>query len=440
MKEFLFLALFLWFSYELAVHIVHKLKDISPMDARKKVNQAICNFFSSTKTESLQNEVFLSESEWRILGNQFKRYFNNIILAGYRNISECGVIEVSYRTAGITATYRSSSPNTLAQAITIDISNYYLSHRGIEVYLGIKVLNEEELTFYVAYNSTGISYLKQRLEAIKRKQIAQVTNFTNARLTVTMNLPYKPYRTSRELTLGVSLQDWKQKQLKALINIDLNSQPHLLLTGSSGTGKSQTLQFLLAGLTFTPYQIWFADFKASTDFSYLDGYKYYATGNRTEELINQYYELFEQVRNNTISLNVPQILVIDEYPSFLQYLTLSDKKKADEIKQKIATLLMMGRSIGNTQFAIWITAQRADASIFPNGGSRDNFMVWLALGNQSSEAKRMITDEALPDTVYQAGEGIIKIDGEPIKEIKIPEISNLPEVKERTRSLLFTRQ
>lgn len=439
MKELLFLALSLWFVYELAVHIVHKVKDISPMEARKKVNQAICNFFSSTKTESLQNEVFLSESEWRILGNHFKQYFNNIILAGHRNISECGVIEVSYRTAGITATYR-SSPNTLAQAITIDISNYYLSHRGIEVYLGIKVLNEEELTFYVAYNSTGITYLKQRLEAIKRKQIAQVTNFTNARLTVTMNLPYKPYRTSRKLTLGVSLQDWKQKQLKALINIDLNSQPHLLLTGSSGTGKSQTLQFLLAGLTFTPYQIWFADFKASADFSHLDGYKYYSTGNRTEELINQYYELFEQVRNNTISLNVPQILVIDEYPSFLQYLTLSDKKKADEIKQKIATLLMMGRSIGNTQFAVWITAQRADASIFPNGGSRDNFMVWLALGNQSSEAKRMITDEALPDTVYQAGEGIIKIDGEPIKEIKIPEISNLPEVKERTRSLLFTRQ
>lgn len=439
MRDLIILALFLWFSYELAVHIVHKLKDISPMEARKKVNQAICNFFSSPKTESLQNEIFLSESEWRILGNDLKHYFNNIILAGYRDIPQLGVIEVYYRTAGIIATYRSSF-ETLAQAITIDINNYYLLHRGIDVCLSIKVLNDEELTFYVAYNSTGISYLQKRLEALKRNRIARITNFETARLTVTINLPHKLYETSTELNLGYVLQDWKQKQLRTLIKTDLYSKPHLLLTGSSGSGKSQTLILLLAGLMFTPYQIWFADFKTSTDFSYLDGYKYYATGNQTEKLIDLYYELFEQVRNNTIVLNAPQILIIDEYPSFLQYLTLSDKKKAEEIKQKIATLLMMGRSIRNTQFAVWLTAQRADASIFSSGGSRDNFMVWLALGNQSSEAKRMITDETLPDTVYQAGEGIIKIDGESIKEIKIPEVSNLPEVKERMRSLLFTRQ
>lgn len=439
MRDLIILALFLWFSYELAVHIIHKLKDISPMDARRKVNQAICNFFSSPKTESLQNEIFLSESEWRILGNDLKHYFNNIILAGYRDIPQLGVIEVYYRTAGIIATYRSSF-ETLAQAITIDINNYYLLHRGIDVCLSIKVLNDEELTFYIAYNSTGISYLQKRLEALKRNRIARITNFETARLTVTINLPRKLYETSTELNLGYVLQDWKQKQLRTLIKTDLYSKPHLLLTGSSGSGKSQTLILLLAGLMFTPYQIWFADFKTSTDFSYLDGYKYYATGNQTEKLIDLYYELFEQVRNNTIVLNAPQILIIDEYPSFLQYLTLSDKKKAEEIKQKIATLLMMGRSIRNTQFAVWLTAQRADASIFSSGGSRDNFMVWLALGNQSSEAKRMITDETLPDTVYQAGEGIIKIDGESIKEIKIPEVSNLPEVKERMRSLLFTRQ
>lgn len=439
MKEIIVLVLSLWFVYELAVHIVHKLKDISPMEARKKVNQAICNFFSSPEAEPVQNEVFLSESEWLALGNEFKRYFVSIILVGYRDIPKYGVIEVSYRTAGIIKAYASSS-NTLAQAITIDINNYYLSHHGIDVLLGIKVLNQQELTFYVAYNSTGINYLRARSKAIKRNKIAQITNSANARLTVPINLPHKRYGTSTELNFGYVLQDWKQKQLKTLIIIDLSSHPHLLLTGSSGTGKSQTLMLLLAGLTFTPYQIWFADFKASTDFSYLDEYKYYATGNQTAELIDQYYGLFEQVRNNTIALNIPQILIIDEYPSFLQYLTLSDKKKAEEIKQKIATLLMMGRSIRNTQFAVWLTAQRADASIFSSGGSRDNFMVWLALGNQSSEAKRMITDETLPDTVYQAGEGIIKIDGESIKEIKIPEVSNLPEVKERMRSLLFTRQ
>lgn len=439
MREILFLVLFLWFSYELAVHIVYKLYDIPSKEARKKVNQAIINFFSSSNAESVQNEVFLSESEWLALGNEFKRYFVNIILAEYRDILACGVIEVSYRTAGIIKTY-ASSPDTLAQAITIDITEYYLYHHGIEVMLGIKVLNQQELTFYVAYNSTGISYLKKRLEAIKRKHMAQVTNSASRRLIIPVTLPDKPSRTSTKLNLGFSLQDWREKHITTLIGIDLHSHSHLLLSGSSGSGKSQTLQLLLAGLTVTPYQIWFADFKASTDFSYLDGYKYYATGNQTEKLIDQYYEVFEQVRNSTISLDVPQILIIDEYPGFLQYLTLSDKKKAEETKQKIATLLMMGRSIGNTQFAVWITAQRADASIFSSGGSRDNFMVWLALGNLSSEAKRMITDESLPDTVYQSGEGIIKIDGEPIKEIKIPEVSNLPEVKECVRSLLFTRQ
>lgn len=152
-------------------------------------------------------------------------------------------------------------------------------------------------------------------------------------------------------------------QMKLPVESELDSHVHSLITGSSGSGKSVALLFLL---------------------------------------------------------------VFDEYPAFISRLQMQDKqektKKAGEVLNMISEILMLGRGIG---YGVWIVTQRADASLF-SGGSRDNFMVLLALGRLSREQKGMLfSGEELPDRVYQPGEGVILLDGREVKEVKIPWITDM---------------
>lgn len=437
MSKIIFIVLGVFFVYELTAHIIHKIWNISSSEAKEKINQKIVWFFSSEEPVEYKADVFLSEPEAKELGEIFKRYFHNISPSFYQEHADKGIIAIGYRTAGIVAKYEKER-NILAQSITFDIADYYMCHRGFEPCISIRELTENTLVFFVAYNQKGINYLKQRAEQIRAHQLAKIQCPKALSGTLKVNAPMNQNNTL--VHIGCYLADWQQRSQPYTITIDLQTHPHVLLTGASGSGKSYCLNILLYYLSRTKYKIWLGDYKASKDFAHFKGYKNYATGNDVETLIDEYYELFEGVRNGEVSLCTPQVLVLDEYPSFIQSISIYNKKRADEIKAKISTLLMMGRCLDNdgsrTQFCVWITAQRADASIFSAGGARDNFMVWIALGNQSAESKRMITDSPLPDTQYRRGEGIVKIDGEEIVEIIIPEIRNFKDMTAATSSCL----
>jgi len=412
-----------WLGYNALAYLISHIADITKDDAKKKLNDKISEWFSLNDNEQ-NSPVFLSESQWNELGKIFQQYFTNVSYPECSQLKSNGVILITYFVTGVLPKYVDDR-DILAQSITFDICNFYRTHYGLNICMSIKILNDEELTFYVAYNSRGIKSLEN---IATRKKIALKEDFkqqANSKLVLSttkhipVQEPYKP------ILLGFDLEIWEKSRQKRPISINLKTHPHLLLTGASGTGKSYALNFLFYSIAHTTHELWFGDFKSSSEFAYFKGYKHYVTGNEVEQLITDFYELFEQVRQDEITLEHPQILVLDEYPSFLQYLTMQDKKRADAIKQKIGTLLMMGRSIKGSQFALWITAQRADASLFASGGSRDNFMTWIALGNLSAEARRMITDEPLEERIYQTGEGIVKIDGKGILSLKVPEVRPL---------------
>ena len=123
----------------------------------------------------------------------------------------------------------------------------------------------------------------------------------------------------------------------------------------------------------------------------------------------------------------PVFLICDEFPAMILYLEGIDKKRASEIKNQIAEILMLGRSWG---YGIWITTQRPDANFFSNG-ARDNFMNVIALGRLSTESKRMLfAGEEIPSRpFYQKGEGLILMDGYALQELKVPQISSLSKMK-----------
>lgn len=222
--------------------------------------------------------------------------------------------------------------------------------------------------------------------------------------------------------------------------LDINTHCHALITGASGSGKSYALLYLLGKLLQDSPQtiITFCDFKNSEDFKFLKDYPNYYSGNDCYTGIIKYYDDFCNARMQGEN-KTRHLLVVDEYPAMINYLTTKDKqektKKAGDILSAVAEILMLGRGM---KYGIWIVTQRPDSFLFEKG-ARENFMVICALlgGRFSKEQRAMIADgEEIPERIYRIGEGILISDGNPTQEIAYPRIKNVVDWKRHIINIL----
>lgn len=237
---------------------------------------------------------------------------------------------------------------------------------------------------------------------------------------------------------GYNMGIFNDTGLKIPIQLDLSDHCNLLLTGCSGAGKSYTLLYLLGQVLKSnkEIEVYFCDFKNSYDFSFLEDYPHYYSGDNCYDGITEYYRVFCSARQQR-EFTKKHLLICDEYPSLVNYLQGKDKanktKYASEVLSAISELLCLGRGI---QFYTWIVTQRADNSLFANG-ARDNFMIVIGLGRLSKEQKGMLfSGEELPERIYKKGEGIILADGHPLQEVKFPFIRNIDDWKKHIHAIL----
>ena len=237
---------------------------------------------------------------------------------------------------------------------------------------------------------------------------------------------------------GYDMGIFTETGLKIPIQLDLSEHCNLLLTGCSGSGKSYALLYLLGSVLKSneDIEIFFCDFKNSYDFSFLEDYPHYYSGDNCYEGITEYYRVFCSARQQR-EFTKKHLLICDEYPALVNYLQGQDKlnktKYASEVLSAISELLCLGRGI---QFYTWIVTQRADNSLFANG-ARDNFMVVIGLGRLSKEQKGMLfSGEELPERIYKKGEGILLADGYPLREVKFPFIRNIDDWKKHIHAIL----
>ncbi|MCF8020271.1 MAG: hypothetical protein K9L62_12850 [Vallitaleaceae bacterium] len=231
------------------------------------------------------------------------------------------------------------------------------------------------------------------------------------------------------MKIAYDMEVWERLGAKLPITAPLKTHPSYLLTGSSGSGKSYALKYLMFNAS-NEARLWVCDFKDSEDFTFLKGLNGYYEGDNAEQGILHFHDAFTKVRKKEIITQEIRILVIDEYPSLLLYLSSIDKeektKRADRIKRCVAEMLMLGRGLG---FGVWIVTQRADASLF-DGGSRDNFMGIISLGRTSREQEQMLfAGEEIQKRIYKPGEGIVLLDGLPLMEIKFPMIKDVKKLE-----------
>lgn len=231
--------------------------------------------------------------------------------------------------------------------------------------------------------------------------------------------------------IGFDLQILVRDGIK--IPIMLSPLGHLLIIGGSGSGKSTSLLYFIYKMgKCNNIELTIADFKASHEFAGITSH--FAEYEDCYELIKSFYENFQNTPEG--GSGFIKILIIDEVAGLLSHFTMIDKKKADEIRLIMSSLLMLGRS---RQCFLWLSMQRYSATIFPSGsGGGDNFHFKIGLGALTVDGRKAVFAgehfDGEDSIIYTQGRGIVSIDGESLKALVVPRVS-----KSKLLSLLQDR-
>lgn len=228
------------------------------------------------------------------------------------------------------------------------------------------------------------------------------------------------------MILGYNLTDWEKYAIKIPVTTNLIKNPHCLVTGKSGSGKSLSfLWYMYQILEKREGLVYLADFKAGKEYADLRTCLSYAYADQVIKMILGYYDLYCNIRKINPQ-NIPHMtLAIEEWFGLLIYLETIDKKLKTEIINKVGEILALGRGIGNG-IGIILLIQRADSSNFASG-SRDQFQNICCFGRISKEQKNMLFsgEDVDINKNYSTGQGLAMIDGQgSVQEIIVPRIVN----------------
>lgn len=205
---------------------------------------------------------------------------------------------------------------------------------------------------------------------------------------------------------------------------DLKSgQCHALVTGLSGSGKSVFLLYILNSILNMDIELYIADFKGTGDFAGITNN--YAENDDVFDLVDSFYEEFQKIKENKLDKRI--FFLFDEYASAFVHLDATNKKRANDIKNKLAEILMLGRELpGGGGSWIWMSTQRPGAELFTSG-VRDNFQIKLAFGTPIKETMLMLgftKDEVPPEYIPGRGIALCHIENKsvPIFVLKVPKI------------------
>lgn len=182
---------------------------------------------------------------------------------------------------------------------------------------------------------------------------------------------------------------------------DINKTPHALITGSTGSGKTFFITYLIHAFKAMQADIYILDPKRSdlSQMGYLVGEKNIAfEPNHIARVLREANEIMNSNRYDKMrELNTnkeigkiysdygmkPIFIVFDEVMAFM---SIADNKLAKECNGYLTSIIAKGRQAG--VFMI-LSTQRADTD-FISGAIRDQLGLRLALGTNSNEGYRMV--------------------------------------------------
>ena len=219
-------------------------------------------------------------------------------------------------------------------------------------------------------------------------------------------LPWKDKYLSQEsfvLVLGESLL--------GPVTVNLANIPHILLGGSTGSGKSVLLKLLLMQALHKGAEVYIADFKGGVDFPKVWHKKCHICIREDTLLyvLNQLTAVLEYRKgrlaetgcpdldayNEATGENLPRLVfACDEIAEVLDRTGRSkeDKELLAQIENRLATLARLGRAFG---IHLILATQRPDANVIPGQiknnldfrvcGRADDTLSGIILGNNSAD-------------------------------------------------------
>lgn len=215
------------------------------------------------------------------------------------------------------------------------------------------------------------------------------------------------------------------------VTVDLDKIPHILLGGSTGSGKSVLLKLLLMQAVQKGAEVYIADFKGGVDFpkSWREKCRMCFTEadllqtlDHLVDILKERSELFSKagceklaVYNRTTGEHLPRLIfACDEVAEVLDSTGLdkTDKEFRKKIESRLSTLARLGRAFG---IHLILATQRPDTNVihgqirsnldFRVCGRADSILSGIILGNSSADEQipkdasgRFITEDG---TVFQ---------------------------------------
>ena len=229
--------------------------------------------------------------------------------------------------------------------------------------------------------------------------------------------------------------------LSSSMSWDYSKYPHGLVTGSTGSGKTYFLSYIVQTLMEQKATIKICDPKMSDLYQmglHLNLDSEYSI-NGIDKVLRLAVEEMERRQGimfgegskgfglNYLDYNLPPYFVLfDEVGAFMSRAETENKSVANSVKARLNNIVLMGRQLG---IFIILSTQRPDAK-YISGDIRDNLSLRLALGSMSDDGKRMVFGSEGKDLIlgeFETGKGFIFLDGTTLNPIpyKTPKMAKM---------------
>ncbi len=172
---------------------------------------------------------------------------------------------------------------------------------------------------------------------------------------------------------------------------DWKKTPHLLLTGNTGSGKTQLAQYIIACLLEQGVRVIYCDPKNDDDMRLFlkdKPVKYVTKENEIAKVVRETEEEVRLREQDLINIGIdeaefnPVFLMFDELIAFSK---IAEKKTYEETAKRLATIVVTGRS---KRVYAGMILQRPDTT-FVEGAIRDNLSCKICMGKMSETAYKM---------------------------------------------------
>ena len=115
------------------------------------------------------------------------------------------------------------------------------------------------------------------------------------------------------MVLGYDTQSWQNFRVKVPVTIILpKKNSNILLAGKSGSGKSLSARYYLYQILHNRESyVCMADYKAGEEYEALEGSSSYASGENAFQMLDTFYQFFNEVRKKRIRLKKHYTLFIE---------------------------------------------------------------------------------------------------------------------------------